>query len=514
MFKSLQAVKFVKKLAKITACMLLITACDKLNSPKSTQISPIESHTSELLKRAIYSDIFVLDPHKVNASADAAPLRDLLVGLMAYDAKGDIIPAIAQNGFSEDGKEWLFILNEKAKWSNGDAVTAHDFVASWQRLIEPQNRSSLAKYLVYMGVENAKAIQDKEKDASELGIVALNDHSLQIRLNHPNYLLPEMLAHAALLPTYHGVAPNSENFVSNGAYQLEEIIPNKMVLKAVDTNIPFQTVEYQLIKPVDNYTRFDIVENPLYSQKTNIVKFPRLCSYYYEFNFSDPILSKKEIREALRTMVASAKIGQEHGIPSQSVMPHNLIKDREKTWNPIVVEQLLTKAGIHQDNPLKLKLLYDESHINIKIANQITRTLSQSELFQITPKMVDWETLSKLRYHKEFQLIRSGWCADYPDPVMFLQKFHSRSPDNHSNYKNELVDQKLERLQLENLSLEERNQLILDINELLYHDVAVLPLFQYQHRVGMVSSLLGIDLNNDSEVIYSKDLRRVSAQKD
>lgn len=88
------------------------------------------------------------------------------------------------------------------------------------------------------------------------------------------------------------------------------------------------------------------------------------------------------------------------------------------------------------------------------------------------------------------------------------------SPDNHSGYKNEDVDRKLEQLQSESLTAEQRYGLIKEINDLLYEDVAVLPLFQYHHRVGIASSLLGIDLSNDSEVIYSKDLQRDLNQKD
>lgn len=70
----------------------------------------------------------------------------------------------------------------------------------------------------------------------------------------------------------------------------------------------------------------------------------------------------------------------------------------------------------------------------------------------------------------------------------FFAKFHSASPDNHSNYKNEVVDEKLNRLQAENLNQEQRALLIQEINDQLYSDVAVLPLFQYEHRVGVVSS--------------------------
>lgn len=515
MLNVLQAVKCAKKFAKVTACILLLTSCEKQNETNSVELSKTEHpQRSILLKRAIYADTFQLDPHKIRSAAESAPLRDLLVGLVAFDEKGDVVSAIAQNWFTEDAKSWLFILDDKATWSNGKAVTAHDFVASWQRLLEPKNQSLLAKYLIYMGIENAKEISEQKTLISELGVVALNDHTLQIRLTQPNARLPEMLAHTALLPTYLGMEPNLSNFVSNAAYYIKQIAPKQMVLQSRSEATPFQTVEYHLIDSQQSYADFDIVQNPLLNQKQDTVKFPQLCSYYYEFNFNDPQLSKKEVREALRAMVASANIGKDYGLASQSVIPHNLVKDREKNWQPILVEQLLTKAGISQRQSLKLELLYDESSTNIEIAQKITRTLAQSELFNVTPKMVDWHTLNQLRQARNYQLIRSGWCADYPDPLLFLQKFHSMSPDNHSGYNSEVVDQKLNRLQTEILSSGERDLLIQEISEQLYSDVAVLPLFQYHYRVGIVSSLLGIDLNNDSEVIYSKDLKRHSVEKD
>lgn len=514
MLKYLQRVKSVKKFAKMTACILLISACDEPS--RTSNVPPLTEPQQEhhLLKRAIYAEQFQLDPHKLKNAADSAPIRDLLVGLVAYDRKGKIVPAIAQNWFTEDNQNWLFILDDNAKWSNNEPVTAYDFVASWQRLIEPENQSPLAHYLVDMGVENAKAILHKQKMASELGVEALNNHTLQIRLVQPTPLLPKMLSHTALLPTYQGKVPQKEHFISNAAYKISQLAPKKMDLLARAHNVPFQNVQYELLAQSQDSNLFDLVENPFSAQTSNIIKLPRLCSYYYEFNFNSPQLSKKEVREALRAMVRSSNIGQEYGMLSQSVLPHHLINVRETQWSPVVIEQLLTQVGITAHNPLKLTLLYDEDTLNSEIANKMTRALSQSELFNISLEMVDAEKFRQLKTVQHYQLIRSGWCADYSDPIPFLQKFHSKSQDNYSGYTNELVDQKLERLQAENLSQEERGILLQEINEQLYQDVAVLPLFQYQHPIQVDSSLWGIDLNNDSQVIYSKDLHRISQTKD
>lgn len=95
------------------------------------------------------------------------------------------------------------------------------------------------------------------------------------------------------------------------------------------------------------------------------------------------------------------------------------------------------------------------------------------------------------------------------DPLPFLLHFHSKSADNKSNYHNPQVDEKLEKLQDQNLTEEVREQLIQSVVKHLDDDVAVLPMFQYYRRVALDPTILGIDLNNDSEVIYSKHLYRL-----
>ncbi|VEI44783.1 putative oligopeptide transporter,periplasmic-binding protein [Actinobacillus equuli] len=106
----------------------------------------------------MYAERLRVDPHFIQTSDEAAFIRDIFAGLVEFNEKGQIVPALAKDWFSENNKDWLFILDDSAKWSNGESVTADDFVASWQRLADPKNVSPLAPYLVYMGIENAKEI--------------------------------------------------------------------------------------------------------------------------------------------------------------------------------------------------------------------------------------------------------------------------------------------------------------------------------------------------------------------
>lgn len=507
-----QALKFGRFFAICVVSAGLLFACDQQNL--QTQAAKATSTASSLqdrniLKRAVYAERLRVDAHFIRTADEAAFARDIFAGLVEFNEKGQIVPALAKNWFSENNKDWLFILDDSAKWSNGESVTADDFVASWQRLAEPQNVSPLAPYLVYMGIENAKEIAEGKKPVSELGVKALNPHSLQIKLTKPNAQLVKMLGHSALLPSFKGEMPKLSSLVTSGAYRIAEISDRSAKLQAVKNGLDFAKVEYYAISDLQAIKQFDVIENPLQSQQHNIWEFPRLCTYYYEFNFADPQLKKKEVRQALKAIVLSARIPHLYGVANFSVLPRNMQAAISRQWAPVVVEPLLAQAGINVQNPLKLTLLYDDHGRHSAIANQMVRTLGESDLLQIQPQGVSWEQFLALREQKSFQLSRVGWCAEYADPLPFLLHFHSQSPDNKSNYANEMVDKQLEHLQNEKLSEEQRQQLIHSIVQQLEQDVAILPMFQYHRKVALDSTILGIDLHNDSEVIYSKHLYRM-----
>lgn len=496
-----------KFLGCLAVCSAFIVGCD--HSPLPQTNVKIEKKISTELSRAIYSAYLQLDPHFVKVAADATPVRDLFLGLMRFDSKGNVINGVAQSYETQDNMHWVFELRDDVKWSNGEFVTANDFVNSWRRLLDPIESSPLSYYLVYMGVENAKDIVEGNKPLSDLGVHALNSHTLQIDLKEPNRQLPRMLAHVALLPTYHGEKPEaSSKIIVNGDYQIISRDKNAVTLQSREEGNAFKSVKYQLISTAQNPERFDIIENPLKGYDRNIINLPQLCTYFYEFNFRDPNLSKKEIRQAIRAMVSSSDVSKGFGVPSYLVLPSTMANEIGYQVSKQSAEQFFDQLGFKDESPLNIKITFDDQGRHVEIANRIARTLGQSDLFRVSLEPISWERLLRKRENKDFQLIRSGWCADYRDPVLFLNQFHSASLDNKSGYSNPLVDRKLEELQDDALTEAERENLILEVTQELEHDVAILPLFQYQRRISVAPDIIGVDKDNASEVIYSKDLYR------
>ena len=168
--------RFPLKSAVLFCCVFALSACDeKPNEPvvsslptetaqpqftpqpipqATPQETPSQPH-QHLLLRAGYKD-FVFNPAQAEDVTQVALLRDLFEGLVIYDPQGKVIPAVAESWQTKDNKTWTFILRQEAKWSNGEPVTAQQFVASWQALAT--SASPLKSYLAYMNLANADAV--------------------------------------------------------------------------------------------------------------------------------------------------------------------------------------------------------------------------------------------------------------------------------------------------------------------------------------------------------------------
>lgn len=510
-FFLLQAVVFLRNFAKffvkITACCCLAMGLNGCEKSKEPQILMPSETADSLLNRVFFGEELQLDPHQVKNMAESALVRDLFSGLMAFDRNGNIVPAVARHSFSEDGKKWMFVLDENALWSNGEPVTADDFVASWQRLFDRGNPSPWVNYLAEMKLENAELIlNDRSVPLFELGVRALSHNTLEIELEEPNFQLPMMLAHVALLPTYQGKKPD-RNLVSNGAYRLESLEKQRAILQAESDVKQFQRVIYYLADKHHIPQGFDLLENPKVEDQ-HIFRLPRLCTYFYEFNFNDPLVGQKAVRQAIRAMLNVPELSYKFGIPIHSVLPQTMLQNLDRLPFGGNAESALAQMGIDYSNRLNFTLTLAQDEQEHLIANRFLRQLAQSDLFRIHLLATDGQDLEELRNQQNFQIMPRNLCAAYDDTRVFLRMFHSQSPENKSGYGNENVDRWLDELEFGNLSNEQQYERITKIVQQINDDVAVLPLFQYQRKIAIDFDLRGIEHRNDSGVVYSKDLTR------
>ncbi|WP_373098866.1 MULTISPECIES: peptide ABC transporter substrate-binding protein [Pasteurellaceae] len=510
-FKSDFRSLFSVKSAVFFCAVFGLCACDQpLPPPKSAASLPAVSPAVkfDVLTRGVYGDL-VISPSELRNEEQSIFLRDILEGLVIYDAQGRIMPAVAESWQTEDNKNWTFVLRENAKWSNGEPVRAEDFVRSWQRLARSEN--PLKSYLTFLGLQHAAAVIAGQLPADSLGVNAVSERVLQIRLDKAKPYLPAMLAHPALLPQY---LQAHSGFVTNGAYtvagQQGDMIhlTENPYYRAADQHF-FKQVDYRKMTPDQLLTELDVVQNPQ-QHHSAVIHLPKLCSYYYEFNFNDPVLAKSAVRKALVSMMSARNLVQHEQpdmLASSHFLPQSMRTEQESRWEPVLVEQLLQQNGINEKTPLQLRLTFDQDGVHPRIAQRLVQMLSQSDMIRISAEPVSWQQLLEKRATGDFQIIRSGWCADYNEPSAFLMNFYSADPDNKSGYHNKKVDQLLEKT-LQPISEQERSALYGQIIDILQQDNVVLPVFQYTAALYVDPSLGGIDRLNPTQVIYSKDLFR------
>ncbi|CAN5540047.1 hypothetical protein BH10PSE7_BH10PSE7_40100 [soil metagenome] len=173
-----------------------------------------------------------LDPHKTSSVNEAHILRDLFEGLVMPDAAARVIPGAAKSWtVSDDGTVYTFTLRDDARWSNGDLVTAEDFVYSFRRLENPDTAAAYASMLYV--VKNAEEVNAGKAKPEEIAVKAIDARSLEITLKAPTPYFLELLTHQATYPVHRTSVENlganwqkPGNLVSNGAFTLTEWVPH------------------------------------------------------------------------------------------------------------------------------------------------------------------------------------------------------------------------------------------------------------------------------------------------
>ena len=177
-----------------------------------------------------------LDPAKSSGVPEDNIERQLLEGLVVVGKDGKIAPGVATSWENKDFKVWTFKLRDNAKWSNGDPVTAEDFVYSWQRVTDPKTASPYGSYLADAHVVNAQAVLDGKAKPATLGVKAVDAHTFEVTLSEPVPYFVDMLTHSSVLPVHKATVEKggekwtqAGSFVGNGAYVLKEWTVNSKI---------------------------------------------------------------------------------------------------------------------------------------------------------------------------------------------------------------------------------------------------------------------------------------------
>ncbi|MEO0616741.1 MAG: peptide ABC transporter substrate-binding protein [Pseudomonadota bacterium] len=519
-------------LAVVTAIVVIACQGDTTSSPDTT------------LTRANVAEVATLDPHRAEGVSAANVLRDLYEGLVAETPTGSLEPGAAERWeISEDGLTYRFYLRENGRWSNGDAVVAADFEAGIRRTADPATASSYAQIL--LPLENAAAVIAGDAPVTELGVEAIDERTLELRLErHTPYLLGLLTnsfafpLHRASFAEYGNDFVRPENLVSNGAYQIDSwrvgdrltVVRNANYRDA--DNVAVERVAFLPIEDtVSELNMFRAGELDITSNTPNtaypqlrdtygdqLVVHPNLTVYFYVFDMTQPPFTDARVREAVaiavdRDQIAGAVL-QAGQAGAWGLVPPGVdgYDSFSYEWKALPREQQIARArelyaaaGYSEDTPLQVKLLYNTSDIHKKLAVAVQGMLRENLGAVVELENQEWKVmLDNRRDRSAWDLLRLGWTGDYNDPYTFLETFRADHPQNTSGYVNAAYDALLDDVANE-LDPTRRVQLARDAERLLMREYPVLPMYFYVSK-HLVSERVGNFVPNINDRIYSRHL--------
>ncbi len=493
-----------------------------------------------------------LDPALIEDVDGSAVARQLFEGLYNQDAQGNITPGVAlSHEVSEDGTVYTFTLRPEATWSDGTPVTANDFVYSWRRAADPATASNYAWYIELMKVQNAAAIIAGEMAPDQLGVRAVDDHTLEVTIDSPIPYFPQMVTHTTTFPVpqqaieAHGDQwTQPGNMIGNGAYVLSERVPQERVTLTKNdqywdaANTILTEVSFLIINDENQaLTRYQageldatdvpIGQYPQLSQELpeEVHAVPLLCSYFYYVNLREdahPALQDVNVRQALSLAIDRDVIVESILAAGQSpsyTLTHEATAGWEVPSVPMAemtqedrnaeAQRLLQEAGYGEGGePLTFEILYNTDQAHQQLAVAISQMWKQTLGVETTLANQEWQTFLDARREGTFDLARAGWCADYNEASSFLDIMTSNNDANDSRYNNPEFDALME----ESRTAEDPLPIYQQAEALLAQDTPILPIYFYSKDFLLDASIRGYPFENAQENWYAKDMYRVAEE--
>ena len=463
--------------------------------------------SASVLNRGIVIDPETLDAHKARSDQAAVVLRDIGEGLVSYSPSGALVPGVAEKwAVSDDGLTYTFHLRTDAKWSNGDAVTAKDFVFAFERLADPKTAAFYAQLL-----------------GDITGLRALDDQTLVINLLQPTAYLASLLTHPATFPMHAGsITEHGDGFarpgklLSNGAYVLTDWIPGSVLtLKRNahywnDAATSIDEVRHHVItQDVTQLARYrageldvtgtvppDSFKQVREELGDQLRVSPRLGIYYYGFNLTQPRFKESpELRQALSMAIDREllveKITARGETPAYSWVPPGVDNYTPPTFSYAELSQqernqiarrLYKEAGYSDENPLQFELRYNTSDTQKRVALAIQSMWA--EVLGAKATLVNEEfqvLLANIQAQDVTEVFRLSWTGDYNDAHTFLNILQSANAANMPAYKSDEYDSLLQRAS-EQVDLGRRRLYLEEAERVMLADHPAIPIYFYVNK--------------------------------
>lgn len=486
-----------------------------------------------------------LDPQRMSSVSALNIARDLYEGLTRIAADGTVRPAAACGWqVADDGRRYTFDLRADLRWSNGEPLTATDFVHALQRAVDPKTGSPFAQLL--SPIANADAITRGDAPASMLAAWALSPTRLQILLKQPTPYFLSLLAHPVSFPVYGpALAEYGRGFarpgrlISNGAYRLDgwrvqaqiDLRRNAYYWNDAHTRIdhvqylPTDDIASELKRyranEIDVTSEIPLVQAPALRERfgSQLHIAPYLGSYYYGFNVQrPPFAGNRNLRLALSLAVDRELIVDKvmNGLaqPAYGWVPPGVAGEHVQLpawarWTQAqrVAEarRLYAAAGYSPAQPLRIELRYNTHDDHKRIATVIAAMWKQ--WLGVETTLINEENkvfLAQRRMRRVTQVFRASWIGDYDDPSSFLDVLASGNGRNDMGWQDARYDDLLAQASREP-NASRRAELFAQAEQRALDEMPFIPIYWYVSKHLVKSRVQGW-YDNLLDYHYSKDL--------
>jgi len=500
----------------ISASLLGLAGCGKTETNFETGLA------QQILHIANGEEPRELDPQLSTGSPESNIHLAIYEGLTQKDPKSlEILPGVAESWTrSDDGLVYTFKIRANARWSNGDALTAHDFVWSWHRALMPTLASEWA-YMKYF-IKNAEAFHKGELSGfDKVGVKALDDYTLEVSLESPTEFFLQLVNHPSYFPVHKGtilkhaamdqpVSPwtRPENWVGNGPFTLQSWELNKQITTAKNPeywdskNVKLNGVVFYPITDQQAEVRafrsgqihltytpqmaIEKVQHYKDNEPESLRITPTYASYFYEINVTREHFKDKRVRQALayaidrKTLVERVtRAGEREAYSLMPNDPEGYSPSGLFEYNPEKARQLLADAGYPNGEGFPaIEILYNTQDNHRVVALAIQQMLKENLSITVQLQNQEWKVYLNTKKEQQHDIARAGWIADYLDPSNFLEILLSTAGNNDTGWGNAEYDAILAELKRTS-DKQARYALFEQANQILVDEMPVIPIYLY-----------------------------------
>ena len=525
--------KFAAVGTVLAVSALALTACGSGNKSSS-------SSDAQVLNWNESAELPTMDLSQATDTVSFTALNNTMEGLYRLGKNSKVEPGIAtKTQVSDDGLTYTFTLRKNAKWSNGDPVTAKDFVYSWRRTVDPKTGSQYA-YL-FDGVANANDIMEGKKAVDTLGIKADGDYTLVVTLDKEIPYFKLLLGFPVFFPqnekavekygSKYGTA--SKYMVYNGPFKLTGWTGTNLSWTLAKNDsywdkkaVKLSKINYKVNKTASTsynlYQSGKLDATSLSAEQAKQLKGskeyvsrPQASTFYFEYNQTKKAFQNKKIRQAISMVINRKqfvdKVLGDGSIPAKGLVPEGLssyngedfataaydktgveynVAEAKKLWKEGMAEEGLTS--------LDITLLSDDTD-GAKKSTEFVQSAIESNLegANVTAANVPFKTRLDRSQKGDFDIVISAWGADFADPISFLDMFTSNNAYNRGKWKNSEYDALINASKTTDAAdPAKRWDDLVKAEKILMEDQGVAPIYQSTQAWVIKSKVKGVIYNS------------------